>query len=68
MIGDDIYIALGAKMIGKVTIGNHRTIGVNCAVTKDVLDDAVVVGVYGRIISYAGSAGYVYHMDYEATL
>ena len=54
----------GAKIIGNVKIGNHVCIGGNCVVTQDVLDHAVVAGVPGRIISYAGSKIYVDRTDY----
>lgn len=64
-IGDNVYIAPGAKVIGAVRIGNDVAIGANCVVTKDVPDGAVVVGVPGRIISYGGSEGYVNRTDYE---
>jgi serine O-acetyltransferase len=34
-------------------------IGANAVVTKDIPDNAVVVGVPGRIVSYDGSEGYL---------
>ncbi len=64
-IGDNVYIGPGAKIIGRVTVGNNAAIGANCVVTKDVPDNAVVVGVPGRVISYEGSRGYVNRTDYE---
>lgn len=63
-VGDNVYIGPGAKIIGNVKIGNHVCIGGNCVVTQDVLDHAVVAGVPGRIISYAGSKIYVDRTDY----
>lgn len=59
VIGNKVYIAPGAKVIGGVTIGDNVAIGTNCVVTKDIPDNAVVVGVPGRIISYDGSTGYM---------
>jgi serine O-acetyltransferase len=64
-IGDNVYIAPGAQIIGNVTIGNNVAIGSNCVVTKDVPDNAVVVGVPGKVISYKGSTGYVNWTDYR---
>jgi serine O-acetyltransferase len=58
-IGDDVYIGPGAKVIGRIRIGNRVAIGANCVVTQDIPDDAVVVGVPGKVISYDGSQGYV---------
>jgi len=65
VLGNCIYIAPGAKIIGGIAIGNNVAIGANSVVTKDVPDNAVVVGVPGRIISYGGSAEYVNNVDYE---
>ena len=64
VVGDDVYIGPGAKLVGKVKIGNNAAIGANCVVTKDIPDNAVVVGVPGRVISYDGSASYVNRTDY----
>jgi serine O-acetyltransferase len=63
-IGDNVYIGPGAKIIGGIKIGNNVAIGANCVVTKDVPDNAVVVGIPGKIISYNGSTGYVNNTDY----
>jgi serine O-acetyltransferase len=40
----------GAKVLGRVRIGNDVIIGANAVVVKDVPDFAVVVGVPARII------------------
>jgi serine O-acetyltransferase len=64
VIGDNVYIGPGAKIIGAVRVGNDVAIGANCVVTHDVPDHAVVVGVPGRVISMDGAEGYVEHTDY----
>lgn len=58
-IGDRVYIAPGAKIVGRITIGNDVAIGANAVVTKDLPDMAVAVGVPAKIISYDGSADFV---------
>jgi serine O-acetyltransferase len=63
-IGDGVYIGPGAKVVGAVRVGNNAAIGANCVVTNDVPDNAVVVGVPGRVISYDGAADYVEHTGY----
>lgn len=50
IIGNDVYIGAGAKVIGKVVIGNNVIIGANSVVTKDVPDNSVVAGVPAKII------------------
>jgi len=64
-LADNIYIGPGAKIIGAVRIGNNAAIGANCVVTKDVPDNAVVIGVPGKVISYEGSKTYVNRTEYE---
>jgi serine O-acetyltransferase len=64
VIGCNVYIGPGAKIVGAVHVGDHVAIGANCVVTEDVPDHAVVVGVPGRVISFEGSAGYVNRTDY----
>jgi serine O-acetyltransferase len=59
IIGNDVYIGPGAKIIGSVRVGDDVAIGANCVVTKDVPSHAVVVGVPARIVSYNGSESYV---------
>lgn len=43
IIGDNVYIGAGAKIIGAVIIGNNVRIGANCIVVKDVPENSVVV-------------------------
>lgn len=49
IIGDDVYIGAGARVLGNVTIGNGAMIGANAVVTRDVPANAKVVGA-NRII------------------
>lgn len=64
IIGDHVWIGPGAKVFGKINIGDHAAIGANSVVTSDVPDNAVVVGAPGRLISYNGSVGYINRIDY----
>ncbi|MDH4423926.1 serine O-acetyltransferase [Bacillus cereus] len=65
IIGDNVYIGPGAKIVGAVRIGNNAAIGANCVVTKDVPDNAVVVGVPGKVISMNSSKGYIGNTNYK---
>lgn len=68
VVGDNVYFGPGAKIVGAVKVGNNVAIGANCVVTRDVPDNAVVVGVPGRVISYGGVAGYVEKTDYDTAI
>lgn len=59
IIGDCVYIGPGAKIIGKIFIGNNVAIGANAVVTKDVQDNAVVAGVPAATISMEGSFNFI---------
>lgn len=52
VIGDNVTIYPGARVIGKVKIGNNAVVGANAVVTHDVEDNAVVAGVPARVIKY----------------
>ncbi len=50
IIGADVLIGAGARILGPVTIGDRVKIGANAVVLKDLPDDAVAVGVPARIV------------------
>jgi serine O-acetyltransferase len=55
-IGDNVYIAPGARLFGKISIGNNVKIGANAVIHKDLPDNAIAVLDPGfKIISYAGN-------------
>jgi serine O-acetyltransferase len=56
VLGDNVYIGAGAKVIGGVTVGSDVRIGANAVVTKDVPDGATVVGIPARIVRMYGKA------------
>jgi serine O-acetyltransferase len=55
VIGNNVYIATGAKVLGPITVGNNVTIGANSVVINNVPDNAIVAGVPARIIKYKGA-------------
>jgi len=51
IVGDDVFIGAGAKILGPVTIGDGARIGANAVVVCDVPAGATAVGVPARIRS-----------------
>lgn len=51
VIGDNCNICSGARIIGRVNIGNNVTVAPNAVITKDVPDNCVVGGV-NKVIKY----------------
>lgn len=50
IIGDNVYIGTGAKILGPIRIGSNVVIGANAVVISDIPDGSLVVGVPGKII------------------
>lgn len=54
VLGDDVYVGAGAKIIGGVRIGSNVRIGANAVVTKDLPDGATAIGIPARIVRLNG--------------
>jgi serine O-acetyltransferase len=52
-IGNNVDIDVGARVLGKVEIGDSVKIGANCVVTSNVTDGTVVVTAAPRIVPRA---------------
>lgn len=50
LIGNNVYIGAGAKILGGLVIGNDVKIGANAVVTKNVPDYCTAVGIPARVI------------------
>ena len=50
IIGDNVFIGAGAKIIGNVKIGNNVKIGAGSVVVEDIPDNCTVVMHKPRII------------------
>lgn len=46
VILDNVRLGAGAKVIGKVVVGNNSIVGANAVIVKNVPDNCTVVGVY----------------------
>ena len=53
-LGENVVICAGAKIIGKVHMGNNSMAGANAVVVKDVPENCTVVGVPAYIIKRNG--------------
>jgi len=55
-LGDNVYVAPGARLFGQISIGNNVKIGANAVIYKDLPENAIAVMEPGfKIISYAGN-------------
>lgn len=51
VLGDDVFIGAGAKIVGGVSIGDNVKIGANAVVVTDIPAGATAVGVPARVVS-----------------
>ncbi len=54
VLGDNVYVGAGAKIIGGVRIGSDVKIGANAVVTTDLPDGATAVGIPARVVKIYG--------------
>ena len=64
-IGDRVFIAPGAKVFGKITIGDDVAIGANAVVNRSLPDRAVAIGNPSKVVSYNGSFDFIPYTNME---
>ena len=50
IIGNNVFIGAGAKVLGPINIGDNCMIGANAVVTKDFSKNSIIVGIPAKII------------------
>jgi serine O-acetyltransferase len=50
IVGSDVWIGPGVRILGDVTIGSNCILGANAVVTRDVPDNSVIGGVPAKLI------------------
>lgn len=50
VLGDNVFIGCGAKILGGVKIGSNVRIGANAVVVKDIPDNATAVGIPAKVV------------------
>jgi serine O-acetyltransferase len=58
-IGDNVYLAPGSKIFGKISLGDNCAVGANSVVNEDVLPGITAAGLPAKVVSNQGSAAYV---------
>jgi serine O-acetyltransferase len=54
VLGDNVFIGAGAKIVGGVRIGSNAKIGANAVVVDDVPENCTAVGVPAKVVSRKG--------------
>ena len=55
ILGDDVFIGAGAKVLGPLKIGNGAKVGANAVVLEDVPEGATVVGIPAKVVKTSPS-------------
>jgi acetyltransferase-like isoleucine patch superfamily enzyme len=50
VLGDDVWLGTGAKVLDGVRIGSHAVVGANAVVTADLPEAAIAAGVPARVL------------------
>lgn len=59
VLGDNVFVGAGAKILGNVTIGNNVVIAANALVITPIPDNCSVVGNPARIVSRGVTSDYL---------
>ena len=51
VLGDDVFLGAGSKIVGGVTIGSNVKIGANAVVVNDIPDGSTAVGIPAKVVS-----------------
>ena len=55
VVGDDVWLGTGAKVLDGTRIGSHAVVGANAVVTDDVPEGAIAVGIPARVLRQRGA-------------
>jgi serine O-acetyltransferase len=66
-VGDRVYIAPGAKIVGPIHLASGTVVGANAVVIADTETDATVVGIPARMVNRNGSGDFIQPEDGQAT-
>jgi serine O-acetyltransferase len=50
VIGNDVYIGAGARILGNIKVGSNVIIGANAVVINDVPDNSIVAGAPAKVV------------------
>lgn len=56
VLGDDVFVGAGAKILGGVRVGSRVKIGANAVVLDNVPDGTTAVGIPARVVGSSGTA------------
>ena len=58
IVGDNVLLGAGSKILGPVSIGNNSMIGANAVVINDVPENSVAVGIPAKVVKKVNKSYY----------
>ena len=58
VLGDNVFVGAGVKIVGAVQIGSNVKIGANAVVVKDVPDNCTAVGIPAEVLPEKGEVNH----------
>lgn len=58
VIGNNVYIAVAAKILGEITIGDNCIIGANAVVMESIPTNSIVAGIPAKVVKRINKAEY----------
>jgi serine O-acetyltransferase len=55
LLGDNVYIGAGAKILGGIEIGNNLIIDANAVLVKDAPDNVIIEGILAKMLKHSNS-------------
>ena len=50
VVGNNVYLAAGSRLLGDISIGSNSVIGANAVVSKSYPDNSIIAGCPGKVI------------------
>lgn len=58
-IGDNLYLAPGAKIVGGIKVGDNVAVGTNSVLINSVESNSIVLGIPGKVVSNKNKNEYI---------
>ncbi len=55
VLGNFVHVSAGARVLGKITIGDHAVIAANATIDRDMPPNSLAIGIPARILANAGN-------------
>lgn len=58
VIGDNVQLGAGSKILGKLSVGNNSRVAANAVVLNNVPNNSIAAGIPAKVVKIIGSEGF----------